>query len=120
MLPEAATAWADGWVATAPTPARAHGTLAPAANMAVCTATPSSPVCGSRATIEYVTVSPPDPAGCGQNDSVPLAAILPTSRCASCWSEQLPPGLRVNRARSLTAAVKLPAAPANCPVPPRG
>jgi hypothetical protein len=34
--------------------------LAPAANMAVCTATPSSLVCGSRATIEYVTVSPPD------------------------------------------------------------
>src|SRR5215831_17815751 len=48
------------WVATAPTPARAHGTLAPPANMAVCTATPSSPVPGSRATIEYVIMSPPD------------------------------------------------------------
>jgi hypothetical protein len=50
----------DGLGGHVPTAARAQGTLAPAANMAVCTATPSSLVCGSRATIEYVTVSPPD------------------------------------------------------------
>ena len=40
------------WVATAPIPARAHGTIEPTANMHVCTATPISPVSGSRATIE--------------------------------------------------------------------
>src|SRR5207253_7007308 len=41
-------------VATAPTPARAQGTTVPTANIHVCTATPSAPVTGSRATIEYV------------------------------------------------------------------
>ena len=39
-------------VATAPTPALAHGTSEPTANMQDATATPSSPVAGSRATIE--------------------------------------------------------------------
>src|SRR4029077_5549932 len=42
-------------VAIAPTPGRAHGTAAPVLNACDCTATPSSPVEGSRATIEYVT-----------------------------------------------------------------
>ena len=73
--PEAGSAMA--WAATAPTPARAQGTLAPPANMAVCTATPSSPVCGSRATIEYVTVSPPDP---GRRVSTSLPSGLSSSR----------------------------------------
>ena len=40
------------WVATAPTPASAHGTSAPIENQWDWTATPSSPVAGSRATIE--------------------------------------------------------------------
>ena len=36
-----APARAIAWLATAPTPACAHGTTAPTANIAVCTATPS-------------------------------------------------------------------------------
>ncbi len=39
-------------VATAPTPASAHDTFEPTENQWLCTATPSSPVAGSRATIE--------------------------------------------------------------------
>src|SRR4051794_19791745 len=41
-------------VATAPTPARAHETTEPTENQCDWTATPSSPVAGSRATMEYV------------------------------------------------------------------
>ena len=41
-------------VATAPTPASAHETPDPTENACDWTATPSSPVAGSRATIEYV------------------------------------------------------------------
>ena len=41
-------------VATAPTPARAQLTTEPTENQCDCTATPSSPDAGSRATIEYV------------------------------------------------------------------
>src|SRR3954469_2738382 len=41
-------------VATAPTPARSHGTTEPTENQCDCTATPSSSVSGSRATMEYV------------------------------------------------------------------
>ena len=41
-------------MATAPTPASAQGTIAPTENQWLCTATPSSPVAVSRATIEYV------------------------------------------------------------------
>src|SRR4030095_11593336 len=41
-------------VATAPTPASIHGTRGPTLNQCDCTATPSSPVAGSRATIEKV------------------------------------------------------------------
>ena len=43
------------WDATTPTPGRTHGTTAPAANIAVCRATPSWPVSASRATIDNVT-----------------------------------------------------------------
>src|SRR5579871_3094685 len=50
-------------VATAPTPARAHGTIDPTAGMHVWTATPSSPVCGSRATMEYVMLAVSPRAG---------------------------------------------------------
>ena len=39
-------------VATAPTPARAHGTIGPTEKACDWTATPSWPVTGSRATIE--------------------------------------------------------------------
>ena len=39
-------------VATAPTPASAHGTWEPTENQCDWTATPSSPVAASRATIE--------------------------------------------------------------------
>ena len=39
-------------VATAPTPASAQGTVEPTENQCDCTATPSSPVSGSRATME--------------------------------------------------------------------
>src|SRR5262249_60980549 len=49
-------------VATAPTPARTHGTIDPTANIAVWTATPNSPVARSRATIEYATDPPPEPS----------------------------------------------------------
>src|SRR5207237_8598201 len=41
-------------VATAPTPASTHGTIGPTLNQCDCTATPSSPVAGSRATMEKV------------------------------------------------------------------
>src|SRR5579864_5585396 len=41
-------------VATAPTPASAHGTSPPTANQCDCTATPISPVVGSNATMEKV------------------------------------------------------------------
>src|SRR4029453_14450622 len=41
-------------VATAPTPASIQGTRGPTLNQCDCTATPSSPVAGSRATIEKV------------------------------------------------------------------
>src|SRR5713226_10113067 len=41
-------------VATTPTPASAQVTSAPTANQCDCTATPISPVAGSRATIENV------------------------------------------------------------------
>ena len=46
--------FAHAWVATAPTPALAHGTTAPTARNLDCTAMPRSPVAGSRATIEKV------------------------------------------------------------------
>jgi hypothetical protein len=41
-------------VATAPTSGRHHGTSEPTENQWDWTATPNSPVFGSRATIEYV------------------------------------------------------------------
>jgi alkylated DNA nucleotide flippase Atl1 len=41
-------------VQTAPTPGQAHVTIEPTENQCDCTAAPSSPVAGSRATIEYV------------------------------------------------------------------
>src|SRR4051812_15566877 len=41
-------------VATAPSPARSHGTTEPTENQCDCTATPRSSVSGSRATMEYV------------------------------------------------------------------
>jgi len=40
------------WVATAPTPAMAHGQSEPTANQQVWTATPNAPLSGSRATME--------------------------------------------------------------------
>jgi hypothetical protein len=40
------------WVATAPTPASANATTDPTENQWLCTATPISPVRGSRATME--------------------------------------------------------------------
>ena len=43
---------AIAWVATAPTPASSHGTTAPVLKKWDCTATPSCPVSGHRATIE--------------------------------------------------------------------
>src|SRR5579885_1692230 len=45
---------AQACVATAPMPARAQGTTAPTAMNLLCTATPSSPVAVSHATIENV------------------------------------------------------------------
>jgi hypothetical protein len=45
-------------VATAPTPARAQGTTAPTQKYFDCTATPTSPVTVSTATIEYVPGRP--------------------------------------------------------------
>ncbi len=43
---------AMAWVATAPAPGRAHVTTDPTENQCDCTATPISPVAGSRATME--------------------------------------------------------------------
>src|SRR4029079_1857276 len=45
------------WVATAPTPASAQLTDVPTENQWLCTATPISPVDGSRATMEKVWAS---------------------------------------------------------------
>src|SRR5690242_7815632 len=54
---------ANAWVAIAPTPGSAHVTRLPTENQCDCTATPRSPVTGSRATIENVfvgrTLEPP-------------------------------------------------------------
>src|SRR5262245_34713010 len=52
---------ANAWVATAPTPARAHGTITPTPKAHVSTATPSTPLAESRATIEYVIVTSAEP-----------------------------------------------------------
>src|SRR5215471_9270027 len=49
----------NDWVATAPTPGSTHGTPPPTLNQRLWTATPSSPVAGSSATIEYVMGAPP-------------------------------------------------------------
>src|SRR5690606_12440758 len=48
------TVLAYDWVATAPTPARAHDTTAPTARNLDATATPRSPVSASNPTIEKV------------------------------------------------------------------
>ena len=51
----AAGPWAGSttdWVATAPTPGRAHVQSEPTENQCDCTAAPTSPVAGSSATIE--------------------------------------------------------------------
>src|SRR3954468_22725321 len=45
---------ATDWLATAPTPALAHETMAPTENQCEWTATPRSPDAASRATMEYV------------------------------------------------------------------
>src|SRR6478752_8533354 len=45
----------NDWVATAPTPGHAQATAAAVLNDCDCTATPISPLSGSRPTIEYVT-----------------------------------------------------------------
>ena len=49
--------FADACVATAPTPALAHGTTVPTAKNRLATATPTSPVAGSAAAIENVAGS---------------------------------------------------------------
>src|SRR3990172_13132478 len=51
------------WVATAPTPARAQGTTAPTARDLDCTATPTSPLVGSAATMEQAEVTVESLAG---------------------------------------------------------
>src|SRR5687767_2733057 len=48
-------------VATAPTPGSAHATHGPTLKKCDCTATPRSPVTGSRATIEYVCAGIDEP-----------------------------------------------------------
>jgi hypothetical protein len=68
----------------------AHGTSDPTANMQVWTATPSSPVRSSRATIEYVTASPPSPPvivpaadrspGCAESSGPPARSVVVTGR----------------------------------------
>ena len=49
--------FADACVATAPTPALAHGTTVPTAKNRLATATPTSPVAGSAAAMEKVAGS---------------------------------------------------------------
>src|SRR6188474_268255 len=50
-------------VATAPMPASAQATIGPTENQCDCTATPNSPVAGSRATIENVCTGRAGTAG---------------------------------------------------------
>src|SRR5262245_30061505 len=50
--------FAADWVATAPTPASAHGTTLPTAKNFEATATPRSPLAGSKPTIEKVDTRP--------------------------------------------------------------
>src|SRR5205085_12265270 len=64
-------------VATAPTPASAQATFEPTENQCDCTATPSSPVCGSRATIEKVC------AGRSGRGAASSVAVSPRTRRAS-------------------------------------
>jgi hypothetical protein len=64
----------NAWVAIAPIPAFAQGTTEPTAKNLDCTATPSSPVAGSKATIEYVAIGSADRAG----DAIITASPTPS------------------------------------------
>ena len=67
-------------VATAPTPGRAQVQIEPTENQCDCTAAPSSPVSGSRATIEYV------PCGRGMRCARICHCDSATDRGRACWS----------------------------------
>ena len=95
-------------VATAPTPASAQGTTEPTENQWLCTATPSSPVAGSRATIEYVATGRTGAVAAGiaaiSRASTPL---MTTSGSSACY--------RVRRKRAL-CGLERDAARGNRPV----
>jgi hypothetical protein len=61
--------FAEACVATAPTPAFAHGTTVPTAKNRLATATPTSPVAGSAAAIENVAGSGGAPGRAGAETS---------------------------------------------------
>src|SRR5262245_61196903 len=71
--------FAQACVATAPTPAFAHGTTLPTPRNRLCTATPRSPVFGSYATIEKVATHPRQGSGGGSGGTEAHAATS-TSR----------------------------------------
>ena len=78
--PRAVGGLGDDWVATAPTPARAHGTIGPTANQCDWTATPSSPV-----------------RGVAGDDRIGAAAHA----CESTVAVRRPPDLTTDRARAV-------------------
>ena len=71
-------------VATAPTPASAQATFEPTENQCDCTATPNSPVSGSRATIEKVCAGRSVRGACSSDAASPRTRrASPFSLCAS-------------------------------------
>src|SRR5258705_4581274 len=83
----------------APTPASAHATIGPTENQCDCTATPSSPVAGSRATIEKVwtgrngSASPLEPSA-GSCDVEGMRVVNNRNVAKTRISFSIPPDLR--------------------------
>src|SRR2546428_228720 len=78
-------------VATTPTPASAQVTSAPTANQCDCTATPISPVAGSRATIENVCTGRSVRAGAGSFCAAALTAKSTTPKKIRAMGFTVPP-----------------------------
>jgi len=70
----------NDWVATAPTPAFAHGTTAPTAKKRDATPTPHSPVPGSRATMENVATGPSGRCAAAPATAASTATITTVTR----------------------------------------
>src|SRR5260370_20934098 len=78
-------------VATTPTPASAQVTSAPTANQCDCTATPISPVAGSRATIENVCTGRSVRTGAGSFCAAALTAKSTTPKKIRAMRFTVPP-----------------------------